>query len=254
MKGIIGFMYAIICYAIGFGALLYWIASVGNLLDFASIDGAPEKSFGIAFTINFSLIMIFGLQHSIMARRSFKKWFTQFVPVHIERSTFVLFSGLALALLTWKWQPISGVIWSVPSGSSLYYALYAMFFLGWAILFVSTFLINHFDLFGLRQAYFHMINKTYKPVKFKVVSLYKYVRHPLYFGVFLGIWSTPTMTITHLLLALLLTGYLLVGIAYEEKDLENDFGKDYAAYKNKTPKLIPIPKKQRKKASLVAES
>ena len=252
MKGIIGFMYAIVCYAIGFGSLLYWIASVGNLLEHASIDAAPTMGFGTALLINIGLVMVFGLQHSIMARKSFKQWFTKMVPVHIERSTFILCSGLALALLTWQWQPMGGVVWSVNPESPLYLVLYGMYFLGWAILFISTFLINHFDLFGLRQAYFYMKGEAYTPVKFKVVSFYKYVRHPLYFGVVVGIWSTPTMTITHLVLALLLTGYLLIGISYEEKDLKSAFGKDYENYQENTPKLIPIPK--RKSASLAAGS
>jgi len=254
MKRLSGFIYALVCYAIGFSALLYWIASLGNLLEFASIDGAPRSGLGYALSVNIGLVVLFGLQHSIMARKSFKSWLTQYIPAYVERSTFILCSGLVLALMTWQWQPIGGVIWNIDAGSPLYIFLYGMYFIGWGILFISTFLINHFDLFGLRQAYFHLTNRKYVAVKFKVVSFYKYVRHPLYFGLVVGMWSTPTMTVTHLLLAVLISGYLLIGISYEERDLKADFGDNYEAYKSKTPKLIPIPKAKSKRVGILRES
>ena len=248
MKHKLGFLYSVLCYLIGFSSLVALIVFLSNLIPQFSIDSNfSEGNLIVALLKNIGLIALFGLQHSIMARQSFKKWVTKFIPEHIERSTYVLTTGLLLFFILWQWTPIAGLVWSVSSSSIYFYVLYGLFFLGWTILLLSTFLINHFDLFGLRQAYLKMVGQPYTNLDFKVKSFYKLVRHPLYFGMVLGIWSTPTMTIAHLLIAILLTIYILIGIYYEERDLVNTFGVDYKAYQNAVPKLIPIPKLFKKK-------
>ena len=242
MKQALTATYAIISYAIGFIALIYWIASTGNLLPFASIDGMPNMNTIPALIKNIALILLFGLQHSVMARKSFKKWITRVIPEYLERSTYVLSTGLVLTLLVWEWEPLGGTLWRITNESAWYYILYGLYFFGWVILFISTFLINHFDLFGLRQAYLSILGIPYEEIDFKVVSFYKYTRHPLYLGALIGIWATPSMTVTHLVYALLLTGYIYVGIFYEERDLISAFGDKYRNYIANTSKLIPIKK------------
>lgn len=244
MKRVLGSIYAIVCYAIGFVSLLYWIASTGNLLPETSIDGIPKMNTGLALLKNFSLVLLFALQHSIMARKGFKKWLIQYIPAYAERSTYVLVTGFVVLLMVWQWEHLGGVVWEVSRSSALYYVLYTFFFLGWVILFISTFLINHFDLFGLRQAYLNLRSKPYSEIDFKIVSLYKYTRHPLYLGIVIGIWSTPIMTVTHLVFAIMLTAYIFVGIYFEEKDLVTAFGDKYTQYRAKTPMLFPIRTKK----------
>ncbi len=240
MKKVLSSIYAIVCYAIGFVSLLYWIASTGNLFPSIAIDGIPNMDTFTALLKNFGLVALFGIQHTVMARKNFKEWITKFIPQHLERSTYVLATGIVLTLLVWQWEPVGGIIWSIDKENSWYFIIYGFYFFGWIILFISTFLINHFDLFGLRQAYLNIKREPYKDVKFKVVAFYKYTRHPLYLGAIIGIWSTPQMTVTHLIYALMLTGYILVGVYYEEKDLIANFGSEYLKYKAKTPKIIPI--------------
>ena len=245
MKTIIMFVYSILAYLIGFVSLLFWILSVSRLIPFISIDRTAGLSFPQAFIKDLGLVMLFGIQHSVMARKSFKKWITRILPMPIERSTYVLISGILLAFLVWQWEPMGGTIWSIPEGSILYYVIYTLFFAGWAILFISTFLINHFDLFGLRQTYHELLRIPYKPLEFKVKAFYKYVRHPLYFGLIVGIWATPTMTLTHLCFAILLTSYIVIGALFEEKDLIRDFGDDYRNYQKKTRMFIPYVKENK---------
>ncbi len=240
MKKTLSSVYALMCYAIGFLSLLYWIASTGNLLPNASIDGPPRINTNLAILKNAGLVLLFGIQHSVMARKRFKVWITRYIPTHTERSTYVLATGIVLSLLVWQWEPLGGVIWRVSNDSVWYSILYGMFFAGWGILFITTFMINHFDLFGLRQAYLYMKGTPYKDVEFKVVAFYKYSRHPLYLGTLIGIWSTPLMTVTHLFYSILLTGYILIGQYYEEKDLVRTFGKQYLNYKKLTPRIIPV--------------
>lgn len=240
MKKTLSSVYALVCYSIGFLSLLYWIASTGNLLPNASIDGPPRINTMFAILKNTGLVLLFGIQHSVMARKSFKSWIIRFIPSHTERSTYVLATGIVLTLLVWQWEPLGGVIWQVGSDSVWYTILYGMFFIGWIILFITTFLINHFDLFGLRQAYLNLKDRPYKDVDFKVVAFYRYSRHPLYLGTLIGIWSTPLMTVTHLFYAILLTSYILIGQYYEEKDLIRTFGKQYIDYKKLTPRIIPV--------------
>jgi protein-S-isoprenylcysteine O-methyltransferase Ste14 len=177
-----------------------------------------------------------------MARKPFKDFFTRYLPRPVERSTYVLISGVLLILMVYNWQPLGGLVWEIPSDTGLYYLVCILFYTGWFILFMSTFLINHFDLFGLRQTYLELIGKPYTPLKFKVVSLYKYVRHPLYFGGILGLWATPRMTVTHLVFALGLTAYFVIGTLFEEADLKKQFGELYRDYQARTPMLIPFTK------------
>jgi protein-S-isoprenylcysteine O-methyltransferase Ste14 len=242
MKKVLMFTYSIVAYLIGFASILYWIGSVSHLVPEISIDKEPGLPFFQALLINFGWVMLFGLQHSIMARKPVKKVLTKYLPRPIERSTFVLISGVLLVLLVSNWQPLGGLVWEIPGGSALYYISYFLFFSGWIILFVSSFLINHFDLFGLRQTYLELVNKPYTDLNFKVISLYKYVRHPLYFGGILGLWATPRMTVTHLVFAIGLTSYFVVGTLFEERDLKREFGELYKAYQAKTPMLIPFTK------------
>ena len=243
MKTILMFGYSIIAYLIGFASLLFWILSLSNLIPEISIDRNPGMSFPLALAKNISLVLLFALPHSVLARKSIKDRITLIIPRPIERSTYVLQSGLLLAFLTWQWEPLGGSIWSIAADGSLFYIMYFLFFLGWTILFISTFLINHFDLFGLRQTYLELMKKTYKPLDFKITAFYKFVRHPLYFGIVLGLWATPLMTMTHLVFAVLLTTYIIIGIMFEEKDLMKAFGEHYRSYKKRTPMLIPFFKK-----------
>lgn len=242
MKKVIMFLYSIVAYLIGFASLLFWILSISHLIPEISIDRSPEMSTGLALLKNLGLVLLFGVPHSVMARQSFKDWITKTLPRPVERSTYVLQAGVLLFVLVWNWEPIGGNIWTIETGTVLFYAMYVLFFLGWVILFISTFLINHFDLFGLRQTYLELVNKPYTQLEFKITWFYKYVRHPLYFGGIMGLWFTPVMSATHLVFAILLTGYFFVGTLYEEKDLRKDFKEKYKAYMKKTPMLIPFTK------------
>lgn len=238
------FIYSIVAYIIGFASLLFWILSISNLIPEISIDRTPEKSLFYAILKNIGLVLLFAVPHSVMARKSFKNWITKILPRPVERSTYVLQAGALLFVLVWNWEPIGGNIWSIEVGSVLYYTMYLLFFLGWTILFISTFIINHFDLFGLRQTYLELLNKPYTDLEFKVVSFYKYTRHPLYLGGIMGLWFTPKMSATHLIFAILLTAYFFIGALYEEKDLKNQFKSKYLNYMNKTPMMIPLIKRK----------
>lgn len=242
MKKILMFTYSILAYGIAFGSIMYWILSVSNLIPEISIDQPARLPIAIALINNVFLIALFGVQHSIMARKTFKDWIKSILPEPIERSTYVLISGILLAILVGFWQPLGGTIWSIKEGTILFNTIYALFFAGWGILFISSFLINHFDLFGVRQTFLALQGKEYEPLEFKLRSFYKHVRHPLYSGMLLGMWATPQMTVTHLGFALAITSYVLVGIYYEEKDLIRDFGKEYLSYQAITPKLVPFTK------------
>lgn len=238
------FTYSIVAYLIAFAAILLWIVSVSDLVPELSIDGTPVMPLHLALLKNIGLVLLFGLQHSIMARKPVKHFFARFFPKHIERSTFCLVSGLLLTLLVLEWEPLGGQVWHIAEGSVAYYFTYGLFFAGWAILFVSSFLIDHFDLFGLRQTYLELMDKPYTELNFRVYSFYKYIRHPLYFGGILGVWATPHMTITHLAFAIGITAYFVIGAKIEERDLIKDFGEDYLSYKRNTPMLIPFIRKR----------
>jgi protein-S-isoprenylcysteine O-methyltransferase Ste14 len=196
-----------------------------------------------AILVNACLLLLFALQHSIMARPAFKRWFTQYIPQPIERSTFVLLASLCLMLMMWQWQPIGGVVWSVKNEVARVILL-ILYLSGWGIVFISTFLINHFDLFGLRQVWLYFTGKPYKQLPFRLPLFYKIVRHPLYFGFLVAFWSAATMTVAHLLFAILTTGYILTAIQFEERDLVSAFGEKYRHYKRWAPMIIPFLKRK----------
>lgn len=242
MGGILGFLYGAVSYLIFLAAFLYAIGFVGNMIVPKSIDTGVEAPFTAAVLINIVLLGLFAIQHNVMARPWFKAWWTRFVPRHVERSTFVLFASLLLILLYWQWRPMPGVVWNVENAVGRF-ILQALFWLGWLTVLFSTFLINHFDLFGLRQVFLNLRGRSYKPLEFKASGLYKLVRHPLMLGFIVAFWATPTMTHGHLLFALVTTIWILISIQFEERDLINVHGKDYEVYRKETSMLLPIPKK-----------
>jgi methanethiol S-methyltransferase len=233
------FLYGVVSYLIFFATFLYAIGFIGNIYVPTSLDGEPVGPFAMGLAINAGLLTLFALQHSIMARKWFKDLWTRLVPWPIERSTYVLFSSLALILLFWQWRPLGGVIWSVedPAGVAVIRILFAF---GWALVLVSTFLINHFDLFGLRQVWLYLLGRPYTPPKFKTPALYRLVRHPLYVGWFFAFWMTPVMTAAHLLFAVATTAYILVAIRFEERDLVREHGEIYEQYRKSVPMLVPF--------------
>ncbi len=238
MKRHLVFLYGIASYAAFLGTFLYAIGFVGNLVVPRTVDSAAVGPLGIAIAVNLSLLMVFALQHSVMARPTFKRWWTRFVPEPIERSTYVLFSSLSLILLFWQWRPMGGVIWSVENPIAKA-SLYALFASGWLMVLVTTFVINHFDLFGLRQVWLYWRGKPYTGLKFKTPGPYRLVRHPLYVGWLTAFWATPTMSAAHLLFAIGTTAYILIAIRYEECDLVASLGQSYAEYRRRVPMLIP---------------
>jgi protein-S-isoprenylcysteine O-methyltransferase Ste14 len=245
MKKIAYFSYGVLSYALFFGTYCYAAGFVTNLFVPTSLDGQSKTPCFQSLLVNSSLLLLFALQHSIMARPAFKKWWTSIVPEPLERSTYVLLSSGCLILLLGLWEPMGGVVWSVES-TALRIALTAMSFVGFGIVLLSTFMINHFDLFGLRQVWFVLIGKTYQPLKFRTPFFYKYVRHPLYLGWIIAFWAAPTMTIAHFLFAALCTGYILTAVRFEEKDLIQTFGQKYIEYKRVAPMLIPFTKSRNK--------
>jgi len=212
------FLYGVACYAAFFATFLYSVGFLGNFGVPKSIDSGAQMPLINALLIDAALLAAFALQHSIMARPWFKRAWTRLVPAVVERSTYVLFSSVALILLFWKWQPLGGVVWNLENPFARV-ALIGMFAFGWVTVLVATFLINHFDLFGLRQVWFHLRGESYKPLTFNTPGPYKVVRHPLYVGWLFVFWSAPTMTAAHLFFAVMTTAYILVAIQFEERDL-----------------------------------
>lgn len=241
MKKLFFLLYGVVAYIIFFGTFCYAVGFVSSILVPKHIDSAPESPLGYAFLVNAGLLSLFALQHSVMARPAFKRWWTKFVPEPIERSTYVLLASLCLILLFWYWQPMGGVIWDVKSETTRS-ILTSLCLLGFGIVLVTTFLINHFDLFGLRQVWGYFTGKKYETLVFRTPLYYKYVRHPLYLGFMIAFWSAPTMTAAHLFFAVLTTGYMLIAIQFEERDLITHFGEDYKKYKRSAPMLIPFTK------------
>ena len=236
------FIYGLASYAVFFATFLYAIGFIGNFLVPRSIDGAPQLDFTSALLVDLGLLMLFAIQHSVMARPAFKRVLTRLIPEPAERSTYVLASSAALIALFYYWQPLGGSVWNVTDATARG-VLYGLYGFGWALLLYVTFLINHFDLFGLRQVWLALVDRPYTPVGFQMPALYRLVRHPLYVGWIVIFWATPLMTLTHLVFAIAATGYILVAIRFEEHDLEDQLGADYREYKRNVPMLVPFTKR-----------
>jgi len=230
--------YGVICYLAFLAVFLYAIGFVGDFVVPRSVDHGPAASSGGALVINVLLLAVFAVQHSVMARPAFKRWWTRFVPPAIERSTYVLLASAVLALLFWQWRPIPAVVWDVTWQPGRV-ALWTLFAAGWATVLVSTFLINHFDLFGLRQVYLAWRARPYTALPFRTSMLYRTVRHPLMLGFLVAFWAIPTMTVGHLLFAAGTTAYILLAVRLEERDLTADLGEPYRDYRTRVPMLIP---------------
>jgi protein-S-isoprenylcysteine O-methyltransferase Ste14 len=232
-------LFAILAYAIFFATFLYLIVFVG---DFAfagrTVDVGPAAPLAAAVVIDVALIALFGVQHSVMARQGFKRWWTRVIPAPAERSVYVLMASAALIILMSLWRPIDSIVWNV-STPTLASLIWVLFWIGWFTVLLSTFLINHFELFGLQQAWFHWRGRQAEPPKFRTPLFYKWIRHPLYLGFFLAFWATPEMTAGHLLLAAGVSVYMLIAIRYEERDLIDLFGKDYEDYREQAGMLTP---------------
>ena len=238
-KRVAMFVYGVLCYLVFFGTFLYAIGFIGDVMVPKSIDSGRTAPLSEALLINAALLTLFAVQHSTMARPWFKKMWTRIVPAQVERSTYVLLSSLALILLFVLWEPIGGVVWKVEQ-PVLRAVLYGLFALGFGLVLISTFMINHFDLFGLRQVYLYLRDKPYTQLRFGTPILYRHVRHPLYLGWLFAFWATPTMTIAHLVFAIATTAYIFLAIQFEEKDLIDTYGEDYTRYKQKVPMIVPV--------------
>ncbi|HTU66599.1 MAG TPA: isoprenylcysteine carboxylmethyltransferase family protein [Steroidobacteraceae bacterium] len=233
------FLYGVLSYAVFFGTFLYAVGFIGNFAVPTTLDATPTLAFGPALAIDLGLLGLFAVQHSLMARPFFKRWLTKAVPASAERSTYVLASSLALIAMFAFWQPLGGLVWSVadPMARGALWGAYAF---GWVVVLVATFLINHFDLFGLRQVWLQLRDRPYSELTFRTPGPYRYVRHPLYVGWLFAFWATPTMTLSHLVFAVMTTGYILVAIRFEERDLVAHLGQAYRDYRERVPMLIPF--------------
>jgi methanethiol S-methyltransferase len=241
MSRTLAFVYGLVSYGVFLGAFLYAIGFVGNLLVPKSIDTGASAPFGQALLINAALLGLFAVQHSGMARPGFKRWWTRIVPRPIERSTYVLLASLALILLFWQWRPLPAVVWDV----QLAWArglLWALFGLGWGLVLIATFMISHAHLFGLKQVYEHLRREQPPSMEFQTPGLYLYLRHPIMLGFFIAFWATPTMTVGHLIFAIATTGYILLALQLEERDLLARFGRRYEDYRARVPMFLPWPR------------
>jgi methanethiol S-methyltransferase len=238
MDRVLKLIYGVIAYVVFLGAFLYAIGFVSGLLVPKTVDTGPVVPATEAVIVNLLLMTLFAVQHSVMARKQFKRWWLQYVSPAIERSTFVLLASLALILLYWQWRPIPSIVWQVQD-PTLAMTVQAISLLGWGLVLVSTFLINHFELFGLQQVLQNLAGKSPSEPRFKVPGFYKFVRHPIYLGFIIAFWAAPTMTVGHLLFAAVTTAYIFVGIMLEERDLIELFGDQYRRYRDQVGMLIP---------------
>lgn len=246
MKKFFFLLYGVVAYLIFFATFCYAVGFVTAIFVPKHIDSVPQSPLNYALLVNAGLLTLFALQHSIMARPAFKRWWTRFVPEPVERSTYVLLASLCLVLLFWFWQPLGGVIWNAESETARLF-LQGISLAGFGIVLVSTFLINHFDLFGLRQVWFYFTGKPYEPLSFRTPFFYKFVRHPIYLGFIIAFWAAPTMTAAHLFFAVMTTGYIITAIQFEENDLVKHFGEKYREYRRMAPMLIPFTKRPKNK-------
>lgn len=231
-------LYGVVSYFLFFGVFVYFMGFVGDVFVPISISSEVEEYSSNALMVNIGLMLMWGVQHSVMARGWFKEMISSVVHHHVERSTYVLASAIVLAALMYYWQPMEGIIWQVEN-PMLVNALRGFFGLGWALIFLATFLTDHFDLFGLRQSWLNFVKKPYTPVVFTEVLFYRWIRHPMMLGLFIAFWSLPTMTVGHLVFSIGMSIYVLMGIHFEEKGLVKDLGQTYVDYQKRTSKAIP---------------
>jgi len=250
--GLIATVYGFVCYVVFLSSFLYAIGFVGDVLVPKTIDSGQIVAPAAALVIDLLLLGAFAVQHSVMARPGFKAVWTRIVPRPIERSTYVLFSSLLLALICWQWRPLPSVLWDLSSAPILAGLLRGVFWLGWLTLLLATFMVSHFDLFGLRQVYLRLRGLDYSPPRFTQRALYKLVRHPIMLGFLIAFWATPRMSLGHLVFSLATTGYILVGIALEERDLTAALGEPYRAYRSRVPMLIPTGVFRRRRTEVIA--
>src|SRR5262245_17400425 len=246
------FVYGLICYLIFFATFLYAIGFVGDLVVPKTIDSGAEGPLASALLVNACLLGIFAVQHSLMARQWFKRAWTRIVPESVERSTYTLLSSLSLLLLFWQWRPMGGEVWTVENKTGIW-VIDALYFFGWALLLLSTFLIDHFDLFGLRQVWRHLLEREQSTLSFRTPGLYRSVRHPIYLSWLIIFWATPRMTAAHLVFALATTAYIFLAIQFEERDLIRFYGDAYRRYREQVPMIFPLRFSRRQPRDITAE-
>jgi methanethiol S-methyltransferase len=240
MNRLFALIYGVLIYAVFLATLAYAVCFIGDIAVPKTIDIGVDSPLLLAVAINALLLGIFAIQHSVMARQGFKRVWTQVVPRHLERPTYVLAASLALMLLLWQWRPIPQLVWELHGAAAT--VLSVTFWLGWGLLLASTFLINHFELFGLKQVWTYFDRKEHKEATFRTPALYKIVRHPLYLGFVIAFWSAPRMSLGHLIFSIACTGYILLGIYFEERDLVKAHGQAYRSYRERVPMLVPFCK------------